>query len=81
MKFDTTTPNTATAAAGDNVVMWEYKLENADDSEVRGPHSSEQMQEKVDSGEFPASGVFVRKVGTDGAFYTSKRIDFELYTE
>ena len=49
------------------------------DDEVHGPYSSQQMMEWQEA-EFFKAGVFCRKVGTDGAFYNSRRIDFELYT-
>lgn len=64
-------------------VMWEYKIKQ-EDSEILGPFSSQQMQNKVDSGEFKEH-VFVRKVvknrsgDDDEKFYTSSRIDFDLY--
>uniref|UniRef100_V9L3Y8 CD2 antigen cytoplasmic tail-binding protein 2 n=1 Tax=Callorhinchus milii TaxID=7868 RepID=V9L3Y8_CALMI len=60
-------------------VKWEYKWENKRDVELHGPFTSSQMQEWVDEGYF-ADGVYCRRVGKeDGPFYTSKRIDFELY--
>lgn len=61
-------------------VMWEYKWENKDDSEVFGPFTSQQMQDWVDEGYF-SSGVYCKRVDQEGAqFYNSKRLDFELYT-
>lgn len=61
-------------------VMWEYKWENKDDSEVYGPFTSQQMQDWVDEGYF-SSGVYCRRVDQEGSqFYSSKRLDFELYT-
>lgn len=63
-----------------NEVMWEYKWENKDDSEVFGPFTSQQMQDWVDEGYF-SSGVYCKRVDQEGAqFYNSKRLDFELYT-
>ncbi|OCT61829.1 CD2 antigen cytoplasmic tail-binding protein 2 [Xenopus laevis] len=60
-------------------VMWEYKWENKDGLELYGPFSSTQMQEWVDQGYF-AEGVYCRRVsGSEGQFYNSHRIDFELY--
>ncbi|KAK3609780.1 hypothetical protein CHS0354_022640 [Potamilus streckersoni] len=61
-----------------NAVKWEYKWENNADAEVHGPYDSSQMFEWTEDGYFP-DGVFVRKVGSDGQFYSSKRIDFDLY--
>ncbi|KAL3986701.1 hypothetical protein ACER0C_013816 [Sarotherodon galilaeus] len=61
-------------------VMWEYKWENKDSSEVYGPFTSQQMQDWVDEGYF-SSGVYCRRVDQEGSqFYSSKRLDFELYT-
>ncbi|XP_018934880.1 CD2 antigen cytoplasmic tail-binding protein 2-like isoform X1 [Cyprinus carpio] len=61
-------------------VMWEYKWENEENSELYGPFSSKQMQEWVDEGYFK-DGVYCRRIDQEGApFYNSKRIDFELYT-
>lgn len=61
-------------------VMWEYKWENKDNSEVYGPFTSQQMQDWVDEGYF-SSGVYCRRVDQEGSqFYSSKRLDFELYT-
>lgn len=63
-----------------DVQMWEYK-EKQDDEKIHGPFTSEQMQKFVDDGKFEEP-VFVRKIeeGSDKKlFYTSARIDFELY--
>ncbi|XP_019751572.1 CD2 antigen cytoplasmic tail-binding protein 2 [Hippocampus comes] len=61
-------------------VMWEYKWDNEDKSEVYGPFTSQQMQDWVDEGYF-SSGVYCRRLDQDGSqFYNSKRLDFELYT-
>uniref|UniRef100_A0A3P8RKH2 CD2 antigen cytoplasmic tail-binding protein 2 n=1 Tax=Amphiprion percula TaxID=161767 RepID=A0A3P8RKH2_AMPPE len=61
-------------------VMWEYKWENEDNSEVYGPFTSQQMQDWVDEGYF-SSGVYCRRVDQEGSqFYNSRRLDFELYT-
>ncbi|XP_072549488.1 CD2 antigen cytoplasmic tail-binding protein 2 [Salminus brasiliensis] len=61
-------------------VMWEYKWENKDNSELYGPFSSQQMQDWVDQGYFK-DGVYCRRIDQEGAqFYNSKRLDFELYT-
>ncbi|XP_022085727.1 CD2 antigen cytoplasmic tail-binding protein 2-like isoform X2 [Acanthaster planci] len=58
---------------------WEYKWENKEDADKYGPFESEQMQDWVDQNYF-SDGVWVRKVGSGGQFYDSKRIDFDLYT-
>ncbi|KAG9264027.1 CD2 antigen cytoplasmic tail-binding protein 2 [Astyanax mexicanus] len=61
-------------------VMWEYKWENQENSELYGPFSSQQMQDWVDQGYFK-DGVYCRRIDQEGAqFYNSKRLDFELYT-
>ncbi|KAI5097092.1 CD2 antigen cytoplasmic tail-binding protein 2, partial [Silurus meridionalis] len=61
-------------------VMWEYKWENKENSELYGPFSSQQMQDWVDQGYFK-DGVYCRRLNQEGAqFYNSKRLDFELYT-
>ncbi|KAJ8736344.1 hypothetical protein PYW08_007000 [Mythimna loreyi] len=56
---------------------WEFKW-NQNDEDVSGPHSTEQMHKWSMEGYFK-NGVWVRKQGEDGQFYTSNRIDFELY--
>lgn len=61
---------------GGGQVMWEYKKEE-NSTEIKGPYTSEQMDKWAQSGHF-GKGVFVRKCGTD-RFYTSSRIDFDLY--
>jgi len=60
--------------------MWEYKWEDKTDAEIHGPFTSLQMLEWTEDNYFP-DGVFVRKTSSapDGAFYSSRRIDFELY--
>jgi len=58
-------------------LMWEYKLSQNDDDEIHGPFTTKQMSKKADDGDFKES-VFVRKVGEE-RFYSSARIDFELY--
>ncbi len=60
-------------------MKWEYKWEDTDSAEVHGPYTSQEMLEWQEADFFQA-GVFCRKVGSDGAFYSSKRIDFDLYT-
>ncbi|XP_055357455.1 CD2 antigen cytoplasmic tail-binding protein 2-like [Paramacrobiotus metropolitanus] len=63
----------------DNGTLWEYKWENSDAAPTHGPYSSEQMQAWQQQGFFK-DAVFVRKAGAvDAPFYSSKRVDFELY--
>jgi len=79
--------NKATTSKDSNVdskiaggVQWEFKWENTDSAKIHGPVSSEQMQEWAETGYFK-EGVWVHKVGDPNAqFYTSRRIDFDLYT-
>lgn len=61
-----------------DAVQWEFKWENNEKAEVHGPHSSSEMLDWVNQGYFE-SGVWVRRVGQQGDFYTSRRIDFDLY--
>lgn len=58
-------------------VRWEFKWKQEDD-DISGPHSTAQMQKWSEEGYFK-TGVWVRKHGEDSQFYTSNRIDFELY--
>ncbi|XP_046386588.1 CD2 antigen cytoplasmic tail-binding protein 2 homolog [Ischnura elegans] len=63
-------------------LAWEFKW-SKDADEVHGPHTTEQMQKWVDSGHFKRDSnsgeVWVRKCGQEGPFYSSSRVDFELY--
>ncbi len=63
----------------DDDVNWEYKSENKEGGEAYGPFTSNQMLERVNDDYFP-DGVYCRKIGNTGQFYSSKRIDFEIYT-
>ena len=60
-------------------VMWEYKWEDKDGEEIHGPYSSSDMLKWTEDDYFK-DGVYCRKVGSDSQFYSSKRIDFDLYT-
>lgn len=60
------------------LVKWEFKWKQDDDAELSGPHSTEQMQKWASEGYFK-TGVWVRKHGEDSQFYSSNRMDFELY--
>lgn len=61
-------------------VLWQFKWEDKEDAQVHGPYSNEQMIKWNDSGYFE-KGVFVRQSDKkDAPFYSSKRIDFELYS-
>lgn len=58
-------------------LMWEFKWDQ-DKDEVQGPYDTKQMIKWAKEGYFK-SGVWVRKCGEQSNFYTSNRIDFELY--
>lgn len=58
-------------------LMWEYKLTQSEDDAILGPFTTEQMSKKADNGDFKEN-VYVRKVG-DERFYSSARVDFDLY--
>ncbi|ELT91715.1 hypothetical protein CAPTEDRAFT_148353 [Capitella teleta] len=67
-------------ASASDEIKWEYKWEDKEDDELHGPFTSAQMLEWQEAGFFK-DGVLVRKVdAVDTKFYTSKRIDFDLYT-
>lgn len=58
-------------------LMWEFKWDqNKDD--IQGPFDTKQMLKWSSEGYFK-TGVWVRKCGEESNFYTSNRIDFELY--
>ena len=61
----------------DDEVRWEYKWKE-DDEEIHGPFTSSEMQQWVEDDYFP-DGVLCRKAGATGQFYSSRRVDFELY--
>lgn len=60
-------------------VKWMYKLQDNHESELLGPFTNTQMIKWQEEGHFK-DGVFCRKADSEGSFYNSKRIDFELYT-
>ncbi|KAH9502855.1 CD2 antigen cytoplasmic tail-binding protein 2 [Bulinus truncatus] len=62
----------------DSGVMWEYKVENTEESELKGPFTTSQMIIWAEDGTFGA-GVFCRKYNSNGQFYNSSRLDFDLY--
>lgn len=71
--------NSVTEAGTEEKLMWEYKWKQEDgEDKIFGPYGTEQMQQWVEEGYFK-EGVFARKVGQETNFYTSNRIDFELY--
>lgn len=68
--------NVQTEPDRNTALMWEFKWSQKSE-EIEGPNTTEQMQKWVDEGKFK-DGVWVRKCGQD-QFYSSSRIDFELY--
>lgn len=66
-----------TAAEEKPELIWEFKWKQTD-SEMHGPYSTEQMQ-KWTLDKYFKDGVYVRKVGETSNFYSSNRIDFDLY--
>lgn len=64
----------------ESVVTWLLKWEDKEDAEVHGPFSNDQMIQWSDSGYFD-KGAWVCQVGKqDSKFYSTRRIDFELYS-
>lgn len=57
--------------------MWEFKW-NQKDNKIEGPYDTKQMLKWTQEGRFK-DGVYVRKTGENGNFYSSHRIDFDLY--
>lgn len=60
-----------------NELLWEFKW-NEKDTKLQGPYDTKQMLKWSNDGYFK-DGVYVRKVGELTNFYTSNRIDFDLY--
>lgn len=61
----------------EKVLQWEFKW-SQDNDEIQGPFTTEQMNKWSNEGYFK-TGVWVRKCGESSNFYTSNRIDFDLY--
>ncbi|CAH1801320.1 unnamed protein product [Owenia fusiformis] len=74
-KPEETAPNMVDPTAE---VTWEYKWKE-EEEELHGPFTSQQMLDWTEDNYFP-DGVLCRKVGKETRFYSSKRIDFDLYT-
>ena len=66
------------SSKGEGGVKWEFKWEDTDDAELHGPFTSQEMLDWSEDGYFK-EGVFVRKVDSNAQFYSSRRIDFDLY--
>ncbi|KAI4454840.1 protein lin1 [Holotrichia oblita] len=75
---DTTTEGESVESTStDKKLMWEFKWDQNKDK-VEGPYTTEQMNKWANEGYFK-TGVWVRKCGENTNFYTSNRIDFDLY--
>lgn len=59
-------------------VTWELKWSQAEDAEVHGPHTTQQMHAWAKEGYFK-KGAWVRRTGQQNQFYSAARVDFELY--
>ncbi|XP_044253949.1 CD2 antigen cytoplasmic tail-binding protein 2 homolog [Tribolium madens] len=68
---------TASMSGKSDQLMWEFKWDQGKDK-VEGPYDTKQMIKWSKEGYFK-TGVWVRKCGEQSNFYTSNRIDFELY--
>jgi len=58
-------------------VTWEFKW-SQNETEIQGPFTTEKMLKWSQENYFK-TGVYVRKCGENTNFYTSNRIDFDLY--
>lgn len=58
-------------------LMWELKWKQ-EDKKIEGPYNTRQMLKWSQEGRFK-DGVYVRKIGESKNFYSSHRIDFDLY--
>ncbi|XP_019871179.2 CD2 antigen cytoplasmic tail-binding protein 2 homolog [Aethina tumida] len=60
-------------------LRWEFKWKaEDDDKDIQGPYTTAQMVKWAKENHFK-TGVLVRKCGESSNFYSSNRIDFELY--
>ncbi|KAK7078865.1 CD2 antigen cytoplasmic tail-binding protein 2 [Halocaridina rubra] len=60
-------------------VMWDLRWKDDDDAEIHGPFSNEKMLQWQESGYF-SKGAYVRKTNQQSQWYSTRRIDFDLYT-
>ncbi|XP_065355902.1 CD2 antigen cytoplasmic tail-binding protein 2 homolog [Calliphora vicina] len=67
----------ATVESTSKELLWEFKWKEKD-TKLHGPFHTKQMLKWSKDGYFK-TGVYVRKVGELTNFYTSNRIDFDLY--
>ncbi|KAK8736789.1 hypothetical protein OTU49_004646 [Cherax quadricarinatus] len=61
-------------------ISWELRWEDKEDAQIHGPFSNEKMLKWQESGYFK-KGAYVRKTCEQGqSWYSTRRIDFDLYT-
>jgi len=60
-------------------VMWMYKMSEKEAAKLLGPFKNSQMLKWQEENYF-ATGVYCRKTDSEGCFYNSRRIDFDLYS-
>lgn len=61
-------------------VSWEIRWEDKEDAEIHGPFSNEKMLQWQESGYFDKVAYVRRISDRAGTWYSTKRIDFELYS-
>lgn len=61
-------------------VTWEIRWEDKENAEVHGPFPNEKMLQWQDSGYFDKVAYVRRVSDRAGTWYSTKRIDFELYS-
>lgn len=71
-------PDVKEVQTGIAEVMWELRWKDADEEEIYGPFTNEKMIQWQESGYFQ-KGAYVRKTEQRGQWYSTRRIDFELY--
>ncbi|XP_017025452.1 CD2 antigen cytoplasmic tail-binding protein 2 homolog [Drosophila kikkawai] len=70
-------PTAAAPASTPPELAWEFKW-SQNETEVQGPFTTEKML-KWSKENYFKNGVYVRKCGENTNFYSSNRIDFDLY--
>ncbi|XP_017153522.1 CD2 antigen cytoplasmic tail-binding protein 2 homolog [Drosophila miranda] len=70
-------PTSSQTMTDSSEVMWEFKWTQNND-EIHGPFTTDKML-KWSKEKYFKNGVYARKCGEKSNFYSSNRIDFELY--
>lgn len=70
-------PTSSQSISSPPELAWEFKW-SQNETEVQGPFTTEKML-KWSKENYFKNGVYVRKCGEDTNFYSSNRIDFDLY--